>query len=213
MTTGELDPRFVRTFRSTWGDTPSSHAVPHSTLTALGLTRGDYLDVKAWIFLVARKLQFENGERAAFKGATASIPKDDIPQVLASCCLKLTAQKMMNLEHACAPSLLAWLETAVFASLSSTESFSFRLLALSVFIFSYCRQSVMMRATLREILIALLGPDIISLAEPILAALKPRLLDDINDPRLALRAYLVGIHGRTNESPMSKIKAHLDFAF
>lgn len=28
-------------------------------------------------------------------------------------------------------------------------------------------------------------------AEPILAALKPRLLDDINDPRLALRAYLV----------------------
>lgn len=67
MTSVELDPRFMRTFRSTWEDTPSSHAVPHSMLTALGLTRGDYLDVKAWIFLVARKLQFENGERAAFK--------------------------------------------------------------------------------------------------------------------------------------------------
>ena len=31
----------------------------------------------------------------------------------------------MNLEHACAPELLAWLETAVFASLSSTGGFSF----------------------------------------------------------------------------------------
>ncbi|CDJ35788.1 uncharacterized protein EMH_0032700 [Eimeria mitis] len=173
MTSGELDPQFVRSFRSTWEDTPSSHAVPHSTLTALGLSQGDYLDVKAWIFLVARKLQFENGERAAFKACEAlaalfsdqrcfslvhdalvSVPKEDIPQILASCCLKLTAQKMMNLEHACAPSLLASLETAVFASLSSTGGFSFS-------------------------------------AEPILAALKPRLLDDINDPRLALRAYLV----------------------
>ncbi|CDJ60990.1 hypothetical protein, conserved [Eimeria maxima] len=108
MSSGELDPGFVRSFRSTWEDTPSSHAVPHSMLTALGLTRGDYLDVKAWIFLVARKLQFENGERAAFKNNEAN--------------------------H---------------------EDF---------------------------------------LAEPILAALKPRLLDDINDPRLALRAYLVVMH-------------------
>lgn len=65
--TGELDPRFLRSFRSTWEDTPSSHAVPQAALTALGLTRGDFLDVKAWIFLVARKLQFVNGERAAFK--------------------------------------------------------------------------------------------------------------------------------------------------
>ena len=86
------------------------------------------------------------------------------------------------------------------------------LLALSVFIFSYSRQPAMLRAALRDILISLLGPNIINLvrsnavcclylhcvslplglqAEPILAALKPRLLDDINDPRLALRAYLV----------------------
>lgn len=60
-------------------------------------------------------------------------------------------------------------------------------------------------------LISLLGNDVVNLvraliisdrcdevtpefgfqAEPILAALKPRLLDDINDPRLSLRAYLV----------------------
>ena len=65
--TGQLDPRFMRSFRSTWKDTPSSHTVPYSTLLALGLTRGDFLDIKAWIFLVARKLHFENGERAAFK--------------------------------------------------------------------------------------------------------------------------------------------------
>ncbi|CDJ42326.1 hypothetical protein, conserved [Eimeria tenella] len=109
--TGELDPRFLRSFRSTWEDTPSSHAVPQAALTALGLTRGDFLDVKAWIFLVARKLQFVNGERAAFKAcealaalfgdprcfaivqdALATVPKEDVPQVLASCCLKLTAQ-------------------------------------------------------------------------------------------------------------------------
>ncbi|CDJ64332.1 hypothetical protein, conserved [Eimeria necatrix] len=178
--TGELDPRFLRSFRATWEDTPSSHAVPQAALTALGLTRGDFLDVKAWIFLVARKLQFVNGERAAFKACEAlaalfgdprcfaivqdallaAVPKEDVPQVLASCCLKLTAQfesqsneadhddflvgptspaplsasctdsarptqKMMNLEHTCAPQMLAWLETAVFACLSSTDGFSF----------------------------------------------------------------------------------------
>ena len=69
---------------------------------------------------------------------------------------------------------------------------------------------MVLKTALREILISLLGKDVVSLvrnitlpyddthllsfcaqAEPILAALKPRLLDGIHDPRLALRAYFV----------------------
>lgn len=296
--TGQLDPRFTLRFRATWETTQSSHAIPLSTLSALGLTQGDFLDVIAWIFLVSRKLHFENGERAAFKAgealtalfvdqrcflmvqdALSCVQKEDVPQILATCCLKLTAQfesqnndanyddflKMMNLEDSCSPNALAWLETTIFACLSSTESFSFsqataldildflhlaapeylagepyaiqkdlildretcsgllaflhcnslidcRLLALSVFIFSYRRQPLMLRAALRDFLVTLLGSDVVNLAEPILAALRPRLLDDMNDPRLLLRAYLVGIHGRTNESSMNKIRTYLDLS-
>ncbi|CDI78115.1 hypothetical protein, conserved [Eimeria acervulina] len=188
MTSVELDPRFMRTFRSTWEDTPSSHAVPHSMLTALGLTRGDYLDVKAWIFLVARKLQFENGERAAFKFSQQATALD-ILDFLHIAGLEYVTKQFFSVQE----ELLLDRETCcrLLAFLHCNSLIDCRLLALSVFIFSYSRQPVMLRAALREILISLLGPDIISLAEPILAALKPRLLDDINDPRLALRAYLV----------------------
>ncbi|CDI87055.1 hypothetical protein, conserved [Eimeria praecox] len=145
--------------------------------------------------------------------ALTAIPKEDVPQILASCCLKLTAQPsqqataldILDFLHIAGPEylkkqfftvqeeLLLDRETCrrLLAFLHCNSLIDCRLLALSVFMFSYSRQPDMLRAALREILISLLGPDIISLAEPILAALKPRLLDDINDPRLALRAYLV----------------------
>ncbi|KAL8275935.1 hypothetical protein Esti_000051 [Eimeria stiedai] len=142
--------------------------------------------------------------------ALVGVQRDDIPQILASCCLKLTAQRATALDildlllFAAFTCLATQSQTIqegllldrpicvqLLAFLHCNSLIDCRLLALSVFIVSYRRQPVVTRASIRNLLISLLGKDVVNLAEPILAALKPRLLDDIDDPRLSLRAYLV----------------------